>query len=357
MSLGFARSFIGGRRDARRRRLFGDEPADSTDWPTDSVRSETDPDRAYEDVDPSAFGPLVPMIPRRWFSIVGILAAGALVIAGLEVAHAWMLGLATPVTALTIDAKGSLACWFSSLMLLAAALAALAVYGIRRHRLDDYQGRYRVWLWAAGFWFLMATDQAASLREAFRDLMTGLTGVALAGDAAFWWITVYVLLGIALGSRLLSDMRPCRWSMAALLMAAASLGLALADRMGLIFYEIGPRTVMFRAGCEMAGNLLVLTAMLLYARHVLREAEGLLPKQNRAEEDPTPSRPDPPVISKSKRWLKVDPPHTTPPPANPRPATVAAASTPTPVNRKLTKAERKALKRRLLQQRAERESG
>lgn len=354
MSLGFARSFIGGQRDARRRRLIGDEPADSTDWPSDPVRSETESRRPYGDLDPSDCGPLVGLVPRRWLSLVGILAAGAMVIAGLEAAYAWMLGRATPVTALAIDAKGSLACWFSSLVLLAAAVAALAVYGIRRRRTDDYRGRYRVWLWAAGCWFLMATDQAASLREAFRDLMTQLTDVTPLGDASLWWIAAYAILWIALGSRLLGDMRPCRLSMVALLVAAAAHGLALADRLGLVFFEAGPRTVMFRIGSEMAGNLFVLTAMLLHARYVLMDAEGLLPER-------ASSNPEPPVVSKSKRWLKVDPPHAAPPPSMQRPAaapptvTVAASSTLSPVNRKLTKGERKALKERLLRQREERE--
>ena len=95
------------------------------------------------------------------------------------------LGRGTParpgVAAFDLGGKGSLAAWFSSLMLLAASLVAVLVYTVRRHRMDDYRGRYRVWLWAALCWFLMATDAAASLHEGFRDLMTAAHRHSAAG--------------------------------------------------------------------------------------------------------------------------------------------------------------------------------
>ena len=232
-----------------------------------------------------------------------------------------------------------------------------------------------MWFWAAGCWFLMATDQAASLREGFRDLMTWLTGTSLLGDGALWWIMVYAFLWVAVGSRLVADMRPSRLSMAALLAAATAQGLALADRLGWIFVEAGPREVMFRAGSEMAGNLLLLAAMLVHARYVLLDAEGLLPHREQA--DRGAGRDDgrrsvramrqSPCLSSGGRWMKIDPPHATPQPAYQRPSPprrpqsaaahspLASGSALSPVSRKLTKAERKALKERLLRERLERQ--
>ena len=107
------------------------------------------------------------------------------------------------IAAFELGGKGSLAAWFSSLALLAASLVAVLVYTVRRHRMDDYHGRYRVWLWAALCWFLMATDAAASLHEGFRDLMTLLTGAPLLGDGSIWWVIGYALLLGAIGTRLL----------------------------------------------------------------------------------------------------------------------------------------------------------
>ena len=167
----------------------------------------------------------------------------------------------TSAAALDIGAKGSLACWFSSLTLLAASVAALLVYTVRRHRTDDYQGRYRVWLWAAGCWFLLATDQAASLREGFRDLMIGWTGTPCLRDGTFWWVVIYVLVFGAIGSRLLLDMRPSRLSFGALAAAAVAYGLALASHLGWTPMGTAAGEVMFRTGSEMAGHLMLLAAM------------------------------------------------------------------------------------------------
>ena len=136
--------------------------------------------------------------------------------------------------------------------------------------------------------------------------------------------------------------------------------------------EIGSREVMILAGAEMAGSLMLLVAMAWHARYVLRDAEGLLPdRRPPAETEPADDEPVGHLLespsSEGDRWVKIDPPHASPKPAIQRaahrPRTVSAASTAppasapasSPVNRKLTKQERKVLKERLLRERLERQ--
>ena len=283
MPLESAHSFCrGGYRDDRRRRLLSDELSSADDGPADQVAEDDSrsPQKAEHYGDAAFLARqwrLLDLVPRRWIALGGLLVVGAAAIGALEAAYARMLASlpadAAPVAALRIDARGSLACWLSSLLLLASSVAALLVYGVRRHRTDDYRGRYRVWFWAAICCFLMASDQAASLREAFADGMTYVTGTSLVGDGALWWIAIYVFVWIAVGSRLVADMRPNRLSTTALLAAATAQGLALADRLGWIFVEPSRGEVMFRAGSEMSGNLLLFWAMLVQARYVLMDAE------------------------------------------------------------------------------------
>ena len=83
----------------------------------------------------------------------------------------------------------------------------------------------------------MATDQAASLREGFRDMMIALTGTALVDDGSLWWVAVYVFVLGAIGSRLLVDMRLSRLSIAALVAAATAYGLAMASWLGWLVTE------------------------------------------------------------------------------------------------------------------------
>jgi hypothetical protein len=369
----------GGLRDDRRRRLLTDDLSDADDASTCRVWAEDGSPRKSECYGNAEFlehqWQLLDLVPRRRLVSILLLLAGIGIIAGLEAAYGYMVervgeGAAVPA-ALDIGAKGSLACWFSSLTLLAAAVATLLVYTVRRHRTDDYQGRYRVWLWAAVCWFLAATDQAASLREGFREVMIGWTGTPLWRDGSLWWVVVYVLVFGAVGSRLLLDMRPSRLSITALTAAAIGYGLALACHLG--WHPIGTVAgeVMFRAGSEMGGHLMLLAAMGLHVRYVILDAQGLIvhpePRKKAEEpEDEAKSREVKVIPPGGDRWRAIDPPHAAPPPTSQRPSPQPAAASvakpvaspaldPSSVNRKLTKGERRALKERLLRERQERE--
>jgi hypothetical protein len=377
MSLSSSSSFRRwGQRNDRRRRLLTDDLSRPSDGAAYHFGSEGAPPRKSQNYGNAEFLErqmrLLDLVPRRMVSLVFLLAAATAILAGLVAAYAWMIQRvaygAVAVTALDLAAKGSLGCWYSSLLLLAAAAAAVLVYSVRRHRIDDYQGRYRIWLWAAACCFLMAADQATSLREGFRDLMIALTGTTWVGDGALWSAIVSVIVVGAVGSRVLMDMRSSRLSMGVLLAAVIAHALAVAGRLGWIPSEGGSWEVPFLAGAEMVGSLLLLASMTLFARHVRLDAEGLLPRREpKADHEVTEEEEAADATSPATahdRWMKVDAPHSAPQPAYQRAAAPAssacisaAATAPSSINRKLTKAERKALKERLMRERLERQRG
>ena len=326
---------------------------------------------------------LTDLVPTRWVWFLALLLAGLGAIAGLEGAYVGMPRLtpltgSRPLAALDLAAKGSLAVWFASMSLAVASLLALLVYSVRRHKADDYYGHYRIWLWAAVCWMLLSLDAAASLREGFRDLMIQLSGTRIFGDGMLWWaIPTFLLLG-AVGTRLLVDMRGC-WLSAGTLAAAGVAGaVSLATQLGWLLPGGGTRQVMVQEGARLLGDHLLVAAMGLHARYVILDAQGLLvvaPRKRAAarpgkvaedagEDAETPLRSE----------VKVHPPHglsrptiTSPTPA-PSPAKtyapatpVSAAAVPTPAaasaQRKLTKEDRKALKKKLEKLRREREEG
>jgi hypothetical protein len=225
---------------------------------------------------------LLHLAPRRWRTLIGSLAASLAIIVSLEAAYAWMAVRAAAggaiMPALEIGANGSLASWFSSLVLLAASAAAMLVYAIRKRRADDYRGRYRVWLQAAGCWFLVAGDRVASLHQLFRDAMIAATGTPLLGDGSLWWIAAYLLVLLPLGFRLLRDMRPNRLAEGCLLAAVAGYCLSGLTSLGWIVAAVGSRAIMFRAGSAMCGDVMLLMAMCVQARWVALDAQGLLPQ-------------------------------------------------------------------------------
>jgi hypothetical protein len=395
-TLAFAAAGVGSRASCRR--LSDDAPA--------VRKSENYGDAAFMDEQPR----LTDLVPRRLSVFVLVFLAGLAIVAGLEGLYAWMPQLAGAtsdgrVAAFDLDGEGSLAVWFSSTTLSLAGLLAILVFTVRRHRTDDYSGRYRVWLWAAACWFLMSLDETASLHEGFKEMMVLVTGTRVFGDGSVWWVACYFFLLGAVGTRLLVDMRECWLSSAAFVGVAACYVVAVLAQLGWVLPESGARGVMLEEGAEMIGDLMLLLAMGLHARHVILDAEGLVAhRRPQAAElaaklaDDEPDMEDEEEVEEASgprrafslfgRSVVVHPPHGVPRPAGgtrtsrrfKRTATAAAAASPSrpaatgrtsagPAqsaasagtsnlslpNRKLTKAERKALRKRLMKMKAERE--
>ena len=363
-SMQFRRS---GQRDDRRRRLLAEESsgllgaerpgtACSTGNTTTGRRSEDYGDAAFMDETLR----IIDLVPRRLTTFALLLVAGLAMVAGLEALYAWtstpgMNQITTDgtVAAFDLDGEGCLAVWFSSAILMLAALAAVLVYTIRRHRTDDYRGNYRVWLWAALCWTVMSIDETSSLHEGFMGMMTHVTGTKIYGDGSIWWVVPYFFLLGAVGSRLLVDMRRCRLSSIALLTTAGCYAVAVATQ---VTGDGLTRAVMIEEGAEMAGNVFLLLAMGLHARYVILDAQGLLPASE-VESDELGDRPlRKESSSAAQDWVSVDSPHATPRPVlTRRSRTVEPEPVKSPVHRKLTKQEKKALRQRLLKERLQRE--
>jgi hypothetical protein len=327
---------------------------------------------------------LIDLIPRRLPGVGAVLLAGLSLIAALIGLHYWASTAAAhfpkgALMVLDLAAAGSLSQWFSNLLLLAAAGSALLVYSIRRQRGDDYHGHYRVWLWAALCWFFFAADVSTGLNRTLQQVLVHFTGTPLWKDGVLWWMIPYAVIFAALGSRLIVDMWPSRLSIAAFALASTAYVAALLAGLRLLPDNVVGNTVMFHAGAIMLGHLLLLMAMLLQSRYVVLDFQGQLPKRKAK-----PAKPKKIILKKAAAeveeeaaeetdavagpWHRVDSPQGTPQPVLRRAAPAAAPvftpideddddeeGVPNPTNRKLTKQEKKALKAKLLRERAERE--
>ncbi|MHB8898469.1 MAG: hypothetical protein ACYC6Y_06955 [Thermoguttaceae bacterium] len=234
---------------------------------------------------------LTDMVPLRLSTYLLIFLVAAGVIGGLEGLYYVMPQFASMtsdgrVAAFDLDGEGSLAVWFSSTMLLLAAGSAMLVYTVRRFRRDDYYGRYRVWIWGALVFLLMSIDETGSLHEGFKELMTWTTGNRVLGDGSIWWVMAYFFVLGVIGSRLVVDMRSCRTSTAAMFAAGSCYILAVVTQLEGVLPQSGARGVMVEEGAEMFGNVFLLMAMLLHARYVILDAEGLLPTRRGSSLEP-----------------------------------------------------------------------
>jgi hypothetical protein len=169
-------------------------------------------------------------------------------------------------------------CW-----LFAAAVAALVVRSMRRHRRDDFQGRYRAWAWMAFLFVATACAGRMPLGAVVGALGSDATGLALGPAGAGWWVVVAALAFVSVGlwavvplhERLATAawLSACytAWAVAAActILAAASPGAGSAAVVGTSAWVVGAA--------------LAAIAMLAAARSVIREVRGLPAREPRTK--------------------------------------------------------------------------
>ena len=167
-------------RDERRRRVLtkevldaspGSDTARDTAAGTSSLRAGRKPVHKYGAAKfMDGQRRVVDLIPQRYPVLLLIFLVGLTLIAGLEALYLWMPALAAHTTdgrvaAFDLDSEGSLGACYSTATLWLAGVLALFIYSVRRHKEDDYQGRYRIF-WAALGWTLSVSTKPPACTRA-----------------------------------------------------------------------------------------------------------------------------------------------------------------------------------------------
>lgn len=272
------------------------------------------------------------LVPQRYGVLALILMAGLAAVGALEAAHYWLPQLSqmtggSRLIALDLASDAALADWFSSTTLALAAVAALVIYSVRRHRKDDYHGRYRLWLWAAALWALMSIDEGASLHEGFTELASHFSGELRFGRA-LWWVAAYGLLFAGIGTRLFLEMRSCRLSSTSLVAAVGCFVAAVVAKTRVVPALTGHYALMTEEGCEMLGDVLLLFSMAAHARYTILDAQGAIVRKAKkakaakqekpvsADAKKEPASKSQPAAPAKRSWFSrgaVDSAHSSPP--------------------------------------------
>ncbi len=271
-----------GRSDTRRRRLLMGSSAEADVPEQTAVKSKETASnsrrcyhaKAARDAQPA----LTRLIPHRRLTHFVLASLGLAI--GFVVIDAWIVRQEGPAMLRAVDAldpwaAGSLADWSVSLGLLSASATMALIYLVRRHRVDDYKGRYRLWLWAAVTSFAAAADSATHLTHDIAGLAAPLTE-QLAGTcsvlAHIWPLVIAALLAVGLAWEMFESKVSVAWLAlaAASMVAAATLAtgwLSLADP---VLHELVTLSSRLLAVWSLLGGLF------WYARHVDRVANGLV---------------------------------------------------------------------------------
>lgn len=327
------------------------------------------------------------LLPIRYRTMSLWLVAGLVAVGVVAVADYWLPEIVSRLSAKSVDAtldtsiKRPLSVWFSTMVLGSAVVMSLLLYSLRRHRVDDYHGRYRVWLWAAALWFGLSLDETTSLHGLGAMLCATWSQRYGINPGVVWNSLCGVVLTVCF-LRLAVEIRHSRIALTMFVLGSlgvlASIGLE-ADWAG----QGSSVTISIAtAVSRMMGHLLILFSLGAYTRHVTLEAEGLIASRftkPKKKKEPKPKAEAVEATAKAKDKIAVEKPAkdkavlAVDPPQSPKPhiaaktdletsrnSTVSAAAPARPVltlggnrtqvaavddNRSLSRAERKKVKR------------
>jgi len=259
-------------------------------------------------------------IPRRTSIVAVLTVLGTAAIGALVALNYWASAKNAVATApsgalaiaLDLGQHGSIGRWLSATWLLTAAALSMLLFSLRRHKQSDYHGRYRVWLWTALAALGMSLGSAAPIHQVLAETLATRTGWQLPGGTLLFWLLPLGGLLAVVAVRLLLEIRASRLALTALLLAIVchAGGLALAHAGGAVFSRAVSELA--AGGSQLAGHFLFLLSLLLFARNVLLEIEGRLPRRETSQPKAKPAADahSKPADTASR---KIDQPHETPP--------------------------------------------
>ncbi len=290
-------SFLG--RNSRRRRVLNEEALSASQAHL-ALRADDDQPTAdgprYSDAAGVEHHPQVTdFLPRRYRSIWLTAVVGLATTAAIEALYWFAVPAAAKygfdvAAAFDLTAAGGLAGWLASVLLVASAATCLLIYSLRRHRIDDINGRYRIWLAAAVACACLSLESVAPIHRLIAAAAAYHTGwTALRGHAA-WWLALGGLPLAWVAARAWLDARESRLAAATLATAYLAFGVATASYLG-VGPTLEPRgAVMLSAGASLLGYWMLLIGIVSYGRFVVLDAQGLIPVRGRTRAISKPAK-------------------------------------------------------------------
>lgn len=306
----------------RRRRIMLDAVAADSEFAVDSVRAKkrfrtrenTDQDDSYE-IAPKYRDPgysqavrktcqqrMVQLIPVRRGTLSAVLTCMWLLWGSLLCAH-YFIFTPTPASTAAANTTGfstlpiaqlfhlrsphSIAQWLTCQLWMLTAVAAWMIFQLRRHKLDDYRARYRIWV-------VLAIAAALSSFEASSSALM-LLGMSIdswakkeIGYAGFPLVLASVASVVGVfGIRLCGELKSAPMSVVSWIAGLIAWGLAALLGSGLLKLSWSPITTdLVVGGCLLGGILAVFQAAGIYLRQTYIHAQKRFLVRNGANLSP-----------------------------------------------------------------------
>ncbi|NOZ40682.1 MAG: hypothetical protein GXP24_10715 [Planctomycetes bacterium] len=241
-------------------------------------------------------------VPRRFrtLSLIALCGLAAGTVAELIAHHAQSLSELTQVVTpaeITEVFASRLVAWTSATLLLLTFCYTRLIFSLRRHRVDDYRGRYRVWRTAGWAAILLSVNAVLGAHELVARCLGNLVDWQLLPSHAGWWLAPAALLGGWLLIKLLIDAAECRSALTFYLLAVACLTVAGVHSAGWSPEWAVDWPGLLSRSLPLAGYTMLLIGSLLFARYVILDVQGLIEHQA-VEHQATVELPAPDVSKK-----------------------------------------------------------
>ena len=211
---------------------------------------------------------LCDLIPKAWWTILLfllLLPGGMLfgIIQGYQHFHPQDDAVAS---AFALTGSGNISSWFASLLLLSVMIGSLQVYLLRRHKLDDYRGRYKIWLVVAAWSAIASLDASSGLHSLLDLAARRIPASGMLATADGWWLLIASGLTGVLGLRLLVEIR--RSVMSLIFMSVALIGYSglLSVQLGWISLPAAIDSSLIGAMILLGSHIAVCTSIWVFAR-------------------------------------------------------------------------------------------
>jgi len=175
---------------------------------------------------------------------------------------------------LRLDRPDSFGAWARTFFLAASAATALLVYQLRRYKVDDYKGHYRIWRPVIFLFAILSIDSICDLVPWAGAMIDATLGKRVAFAGADWIRIVLTVGGAVLAIRLLTEVHRSKLAFLMMFVAVVSFAIPLMSRWNLF------------DATTMSGWIAVTTAPLIasaalwisvggYLRMLFREVRGL----------------------------------------------------------------------------------
>jgi hypothetical protein len=210
-----------------------------------------------------------------WFLGLSVLVAsvGGLHLLALETGRRWQVDLPS----LRVDTGRNFSHFVQAALWLMAASCCRQILHLRRHRVDDYRGRYRVWYPVALASLLFCVNAVTGLSQNLVLAAPKLQS-SLGVDFSASWSHLSLLAVVTLAAgRLAAELWACRSAVVSLGLACVlAWSMAIARLVG-GFSADSPAWTLVESLGSLATTHFFFFAMLLNLRHVFLDAQGELP--------------------------------------------------------------------------------